>query len=172
MTFMQIVFLITALVTFISAVMVVSARRMMHAALWLVLTLTGVAVLYAMLEASFYVVVQVLVYIGAIAILVIFAVMLTQRSKEAGAKYTQGWWVSLVFSAGLFFLLVAALSAWQGFSTPLPAMPVKGHDLAVFGKALVDPQQYLIPFEVASVLLLAALIGSVYIAFERKGGRK
>ena len=71
----QIVFLIVALVTLFSGLMVVTTRNLVHAALWLVATLFGVAITYALLNASFLAVVQVVVYIGAIAILFIFAVM-------------------------------------------------------------------------------------------------
>jgi len=171
MTIMQVIFLLVAVITLAAAMMVVSARRMMHAALWLVLTLVGVAVSYAILEASFFVVVQVMVYIGAIAIMIIFAVMLTQREKEdEGLRVNRGWWLSALVSAGLFALLITTLSGWNKFNT-LPEVASGSQDLAKLGEALVDPVGYLIPFEVASVLLLAALIGSVYIALEKKGGQ-
>ena len=88
MTPLQIVFLIIALATLISAVMVVSARRIMHAALWLVLTLFGVAALFVTLETGFFAVVQVVVYVGAIAILIIFAVMLTRRDLQDTRQQT------------------------------------------------------------------------------------
>ena len=78
----QIFFLIVALITLVSAVMVVTVRRMMHAALWLILSLFGVALFFAMLDSAFFAVVQLIVYIGAIAILVIFAVMLTRRVMD------------------------------------------------------------------------------------------
>ena len=79
MTAEQIIFLIVAALTLISAVFVVTSRNLVHAALWLVATLFGVAVIYALLNAGFIAVVQVVVYIGAIAILFIFAVMLTRK---------------------------------------------------------------------------------------------
>ncbi|NMD31202.1 MAG: NADH-quinone oxidoreductase subunit J, partial [Chloroflexi bacterium] len=77
MTAMQIIFLIVAAVTLGAALMIATSRRMMHTVLWLVLTLMGGAVLFALLQANFFSVVQVLVYIGAIAILILFGVMLT-----------------------------------------------------------------------------------------------
>ena len=79
MSAQQFFFLVTAAVILVSAVMTVITRKMMHSALWFVLALLGVAVIFALLEASFFAVVQVLVYVGAIAILIIFAVMLTRR---------------------------------------------------------------------------------------------
>ena len=82
MTIMQIFFLIVGVVILGSALMVVTTGNLIHAALWLIVTLFGVAVLYAILNASFLAVVQVVVYIGAIAILFIFAVMLTRKEMR------------------------------------------------------------------------------------------
>ena len=79
MTVEQIVFLFTAFITLAAALMVVVARNLVRSALWLVLTLFGVAVMYVLLHAGFLAVVQVVIYIGAIAILMIFAIMLTRR---------------------------------------------------------------------------------------------
>ena len=74
--------------------MVVTTRNLLHAALWLVVALFGVAVLYAILQASFLAVVQVVVYIGAIAILFIFVVMLTRRElMEKGRQTRSKWWI-------------------------------------------------------------------------------
>jgi len=168
---LQIFFLIVALVTLVSAFLVVTARGLMHSALWLVLALFGVAVLFAFLEASFFAVVQVLVYIGAIAILIIFAVMLTRRTKDdSGARLIKGWWVAMLASLALFAGLVVAMSTWPGFQIG----PGAGPDPAIlpqFGMDLVDPNKYAIPFEVASILLLAALVGAIYIAAGRKEGK-
>ncbi len=82
MTAMQIFFLIVGLVILGSALMVVTTGNLIHSALWLIVTLFGVAVLFAILDASFLAVVQVVVYIGAIAILFIFAVMLTHKEMR------------------------------------------------------------------------------------------
>jgi NADH-quinone oxidoreductase subunit J len=168
---MQIFFLIVAAVTLISAVMVVTVRRMMHAALWLVLSLFGVALLFALLEASFYAVVQVLVYIGAIAILIIFAVMLTRRVMEDDDSQTnKGWWVALVAVLAIFGGLSAVLLSWPRLQVG-PGIRPADSILTDFGTALVNPTQFAVPFEVASVLLLAALVGAIYIAADRKGGK-
>ncbi len=79
MTALQIIFILVAARTLGAGLMVVTARNLIHSALWLVLALFGVAVLYVLLEAGFLAVVQVVVYIGAIAILIIFAIMLTRK---------------------------------------------------------------------------------------------
>jgi NADH-quinone oxidoreductase subunit J len=169
MTVLQVIFLITAVVTLGGAVMVVTARNLIHAALWLILTLFGVAVMYGLLNATFFTVIQVVIYIGAIAILMIFAIMLTRRVKqEAGSSVNKGWWLAGLMSLVLFTALVWMFSTWSGFQTTLPVMPTDVDPIKVLGAALVSPNGYVIPFEIASVLLLAALIGAVVVARERK----
>lgn len=169
MSVLQIIFILIAAVTLFSATMVVIVRKMMHAALWLVLALFGVAMIFATLQASYFAVIQVLVYIGAIAILIIFSIMLTQRVLEtAGEQLVRNWWLPALVALVLFGLIASALSLWHGFGTPLVELPAGAENVAALGKALVDPAGYTIPFEVASVLLLAALIGAIYVAVDRK----
>ncbi len=170
MTPLQIVFLIVAAATLISAVMVVSVRRVMHAALWLILTLFGVAVLFVTLETGFFAVVQVVVYIGAIAILIIFAVMLTRRDmQEPGRQNNRQAWLSALVALGVAGGLIGALSGWQLFSAARPALAAQNIDnVAALGNALVSPNAFAIPFEVASVLLIGALVGAIYVANEQR----
>jgi NADH-quinone oxidoreductase subunit J len=169
MTVLQVIFLITAVVTLGGAVMVVTTRNLIHAALWLILTLFGVAVMYGLLSATFFTVIQVVIYIGAIAILMIFAIMLTRRVKqEAGSSVNKGWWLAGFMSLVLFTALVWMFSTWSGFQTTLPIMPANVDTIKMLGTALVSPNGYVIPFEIASVLLLAALIGAVVVAWEEK----
>ena len=168
MTVLQVIFLITAVVTLGGAVLVVTVRNLIHAALWLILTLFGVAVMYGLLSATFFTVIQVVIYIWAIAILMIFAVMLTRRVKqEAGSSINKGWWLAGLMSLVLFTALVWMFSTWSGFQTTLPVMPANVDMIKVLGTALVSPNGYVIPFEIASVLLMAALIGAVVVAWER-----
>lgn len=169
MSAMQVVFLVTAVVTLGGAVMVVTARNLVHAALWLILTLFGVAVMFALLNAPFFSVAQVVIYIGAISILMIFAIMLTRRiAQDNGPQVNPGWWMSILLALLLFGGLTWMLSTWNGFSTPLPDLPTSVDPLLALGKALVSPDGYVLPFELASVLLLAALIGAIVVAWERK----
>ena len=170
MTVMQIIFLLTAAVILGAAAMVVTTRNLVHAALWLIVTLFGAAVLFATLNAGFIAVVQVVVYIGAIAILFIFAVMLTRRTMtDTGPGLNRGWWLSAGIAAVTFGGLVWLVSAWDGFAQAAPAFPSGFDAVGALANALVSPEAYVLPFEVASVLLLAALVGAVYIAFQRKG---
>ncbi len=166
---LEIIFIVVAAVTLFSAVMVVSVRNLMHAALWLVLALMGVAIIFTTLQASFFAVTQLLVYVGAIAILIIFGVMLTRKVMEdTGSQVIKSWWLPALVSALLFALIMVFVSSWSGFQTALNELPAGADSVVDLGKALVDPAGYVIPFEVASVLLLAALVGSIYIAIDRK----
>ncbi len=168
---MTILFLITAVVILASAVMVVSSRNLVHAALWLVSALFGVAVLYALLDAGFMAVVQVVIYIGAIAILFIFAVMLTRREmRDTGPGLNKNWWVSAVMSILTFGGLAYLLSSWSGFSQTSADIPVGFDAVTALGEALISPDAFVLPFEVASVMLVAALVGAVYIAFNPRIG--
>ena len=169
MTGEQIIFLLVALFTLGSGLMVVTTGNLIHAALWLVSTLFGVAVVFAILNAGFLAVVQVVVYIGAIAILFIFAVMLTRKDmRDQGPQMNRNWWfgalIAVLVFAGLFFLL----QGWSGLSTTAAAIPAGFDAISELGNALVSPDAYVLPFEVASVLLVAALVGAVYVAFNRK----
>lgn len=165
MTGLQVIFLALGALTLASAYKVVSSRKVMHAAYWLVATLGGVAAIFATLEAGFFAAVQVVVYIGAIAILIIFAVMLTRKSLEdAGPQVNKNWPGALLVSAAALAGIVYLLSNWQGFMQMPSPLPEGGENLVAFGEALVSPAQYVVPFEVASVLLVAALIGAIFVA--------
>jgi NADH-quinone oxidoreductase subunit J len=168
MTASQIIFILVAAMTLGAALMVVSARNLVHAALWLIVALFGVAVFFVFLNAGFLAVAQVVIYIGAIAILLIFAIMLTRRvAEDTGPQVNPGWAWSALVSVVLFGGLVWMLSTWQGFSLTRPDLDASLDPLRQLGMALVSPQAYVLPFEVASVLLLAALIGAIMVAWER-----
>ena len=169
MTGEQIIFLLVALFTLGSGFMVVTTRNLVHAALWLVSTLFGVAVTFALLSASFLAVVQVVVYIGAIAILFIFAVMLTRKDmRDQGPQMNSGWWAGALIAVLVFAGLFLLLQGWNGLSKTASNLPERFNEVAIpqLGDALLNA--YVLPFEVASVLLVAALVGAVYVAFNRK----
>ena len=103
MTAEQIIFLIVGAVTLLSGFMVVTSRNLVHAALWLVAALFSVAVIYTLLNAGFIAVVQVVVYIGAIAILFIFAVMLTRKDmRDTGPQLNRNWWAGALIAVATF----------------------------------------------------------------------
>lgn len=169
MTAIQFIFIILAALTLGSAIMVVTVKNLVHAALWLVTVLFGVACFFVMLNAGFLAVAQVVIYIGAIAILMIFTIMLTRRVAEDTGPQVSGSWIWAALIAMLLFGgVVWLLSLWPGFRTSLPAWSPGIDPLRQLGQALVSPNAYVIPFEVASVLLLAALIGAIIVAWDKK----
>jgi NADH-quinone oxidoreductase subunit J len=169
MSAMQIIFILVAAATLGAALMTVTVRNMIHAALWLVVSLFGIAVVYVLLNAGFLAVAQVIIYIGAIAILVIFAIMLTRKvAADVGPQINSNWGWGAALSVVLFAALFWIMRIWPGINTPVQPLPQGQDPILQLGEALLAPNQYLLVFEVASILLLAALIGSIMIARVRK----
>ena len=162
----SIIFLVVAALTLASAFLVVTVRNLIHAALWLVAALFGVAVIFVLLDAGFMATVQVVLYIGAIAILIVFAVMLTRRvMQDVGPQRNANWWLGAIVA--ITFVVAISNLLWR---TAWPALPLGdvGDTVLALGRSLVDPDQYVIPFEVASVMLIIALIGSIAVALPGK----
>ncbi|MFA6599693.1 MAG: NADH-quinone oxidoreductase subunit J [Candidatus Omnitrophota bacterium] len=147
-------------VTAVAAVGVVTLANIFHAALCLVAVLIGVAAVYAALSAGFLAAVQILIYVGAIMTLVIFAIMLTERI----ATPASGTANRLVFPAALGSLVLFIVLSRLIFSTAWPLRPGGNAPLTAedLGRALMGP--YALPFEVISVVLVAALVGALVIA--------
>ena len=162
MSIVHLVFGILALITLGGAWGVVSARSVFVSALFLILSLVGIAGLYVLLEAGFLAAVQLLIYVGAISTLILFSVMLTRRVMDERIPQTnRQWGIAGVIAGGLFILLLvlAMTSEWQVSDSPPLADQV-----SALGAALLGP--YVLPFEIASVILLVALIGAIIIARE------
>lgn len=167
MTTLQVLFILFSFITLAGGLYTVVARNLFHAALGLIVTLAGVAALYALLEASFLAAAQVAIYIGAISILIIFAVMLTR--SVMGRNPGKDWWTYTVTAIVCLLLLLVLLTTLFRFSWPQATQAaVPADSIARLGQSLVDPSLYALPFEVASVLLVVALIGSAYIARDNK----
>lgn len=160
--FAYLAFIIIAALTVIAGFMTVTLRNVFHAALALVGTFFGVAALYLMLEAEFLAVVQVLIYIGAIAVLILFAIMLTRglmRTPDSNINRQWAWAALAVATLFIGLLLIILQVPWVQNRTSITA------DLTPnLGTLLLTT--YVLPFEVVSVLLLAALIGAFIIARE------
>ncbi len=161
----RVIFIVLGLVTLAGAAGVVLRRNLFHAALFLVLSFVGVAGLYLLLEAEFLAMVQILIYVGAISILIIFAIMLSRRisAPEFRGRSDQWSW-ALVAAAALFAALAFILLR---VNWPVVPSAVPADAIGQLGQALVSPSQFVLPFEVASVVLLVALVGSVIIAREK-----
>ena len=167
LSLLQIAFLVAAFLTIVSAIMVVTTPSMVHAALWLILTLAGVAVLFILLNAGFLAVVQIAVYIDAIAIMIIIVVMLTPgATRQHIRQVNKTWWAAAIAALLLFVGLIAIFTQTPSLVVDAPVLALSQEAiLQDLGTALVDVNRYIIPFEVASVLLLAALIGSIMVAW-------
>ncbi|MBK8984507.1 MAG: NADH-quinone oxidoreductase subunit J [Chloroflexi bacterium] len=176
----QIIFILVSAFTLSMAVVVVTKRNLFHAALALMATFLGVAGLYAMLDAGFLAAAQLLVYIGAISILVIFAIMMTRRlmqTDEPAFNSQAGFaLVTAVLSFGiLFWVFFMFRDFWP--VVPNAAVPLASRtqipqemiqdSVAMMGRAFVDPAGYVLPFEIASILLLAALVGAIIVAWPK-----
>jgi NADH-quinone oxidoreductase subunit J len=157
----QIIFLFLAALLLTGAAAVVTMRNLFHAALCMVVCFFAVAGLFALLDASFLAAATLMIGVGAIAILIIFAIMLTRHVRATGA--TTRWPLALLATISLFGILTTALTR---FDWPTIAPPMPADSLTALGQAIVGP--FMLPFEASSVMLLAALIGSIYIARERK----
>lgn len=166
MTPIQYVFLFTAGFTLVGALGVVTRRNIVHSALFLVVALFGVSVTFAILDAGFWAVFQVLVYIGAIAILMIFVVMLTRRNvadETYPEPYNDNMRLAFLAALLVFSGLALTIGGWDAArETTTAAFTVDA--LTAFGRDIVDPDGYLVPFIVVSVMLLAALVGAIYVA--------
>jgi len=159
-----IAFIILSIITLGAALAVVTSKNLFHSALFLILSFVGVAGLYILLEAGFLAAVQILVYVGAISILIIFAIMLTRRlmARELVQRNTQ-WGISGLVALLLFAVLGFVLLR---VDWPVVVRDVSTESISILGQELMGT--YAVPFEVASVLLLVALVGSIIIARERE----
>lgn len=147
--------------------MVISAKNIVHSAFYLAATLLCVAVYFIMLRAQYLAAVQILVYIGAVVVLILFALMLT---RTAVGDYTNISSKQTVFAGVVALMLFAALTVVfhitnipgaDGIASGIAVTSIKDFSDVLFSK-------YALPFEVASVLLLAALVGSVVLAVKGK----
>ncbi|BCV21051.1 NADH-quinone oxidoreductase subunit J family protein [Moorella sp. Hama-1] len=157
-------FWLLAAITIAAALAVVLLKNIVHSALYLVLTFAGVAGLYILLQAEFLAAVQILVYAGAVAILIVFAVMLTRRGDiQASNLFNINYLAAGVVSLALFIVILLATGrmTWTGTPGAAPASNVGAIADAFLGR-------FAIPLEVAAVLLLVAMVGAILLA---RGGK-
>ncbi|MHB1459161.1 MAG: NADH-quinone oxidoreductase subunit J family protein [Armatimonadota bacterium] len=162
-TLQQVTFAVLSVVIIGSALMVVTLRNMFHSLLFLMMSFIGVAGIYLMLSADFMAAIQILIYIGAISVLLMFALMLTHQVMKCSLKQTTSQiWVAVPVTIGLLVVLVRVFVLHPWGYQPEVIHPTTG----IIGKALMT--DYLLPFELASVLLLVAMIGAIVLAKEDK----
>jgi NADH-quinone oxidoreductase subunit J len=161
------IFGITALVSIACAVAMIISSNAVHSALFLVLNFSAVAVLYLLLQAPFLAMIQITVYAGAIMVLFLFVIMLLGAEKGLEARDRLPWqrplaWVLglLLLGEGLFVMLTSDTS-----TTPVERAGELGNPQAIAEALFTD---YLLPFEITSVLLLVALIGAVVLTIKSR----
>jgi NADH-quinone oxidoreductase subunit J len=167
----NVVFYILAAVLVGSALAVVTMRNIVRAALFLVVVFGSAAGLFVLLNAQFIAVVQILIYAGAVTILVLFAIMLTQNATTAaGNPLNKQWWaaglVSLLLAVGIIYAVTSSSGTLVSGSAQANLLDsATGGTVARIGQLLYSPYaySYVLPFEIASVLLLVAIIGAIVI---------
>ncbi len=161
----NIFFYVIAIAMAVSAIRVVTVKNVVHAAMYLVLVLAGVAAQYILLASEFVAATQVLVYVGAVVVLVLFGVMLTRAKLGQDVNLTNDyWWVGAITALMVFGVMAYALIDYYGDTAV---------DQSNAATQLVDNtgqvsdaifSTYVVPFEAISVLLLAALVGAIVLA--------
>ena len=162
----QILFFVFGVITLGGGLMVVTRRNVFHAALFMILSFFGVAGLYVLLEAPFLAGAQLFIYIGGISILIIFAIMLTRDIMKPDLVGRNRQWIA----AAIVVIALGVMLTWTVMSHEWTAKTpgaVPESSLVTLGQVLVDQSELALPFEVASVLLLVALIGAVTLAREQ-----
>lgn len=157
-------FFLFAIVGLISAIMVVTRKNIMHAAFFLFLTFFCVGATYVMLRAELLAAVQVLVYAGAVMVLFLFAILLVNIPRTLQLRQWTGQSSLAVILAGLtgLWIIIASTRAFSKLEVSAAGQPL-GTPKAI-GRVLFS--DYVLPFEIASIILLAAMIGAIYLARE------
>lgn len=164
MTGLDVVFAIVALITAAAAIRTVTSTNLVHAALFLAVTLAGIAGVFLVLSADFLALVQLVVYVGAVAVLFLFGLMLTRAPIGREALDSQHRGLALAVSSALFVLLSALIIGAFG---DVRVEAVGGPRTADLGLALF--RDWVLPFEVLSMLLLAALVGAILLSRREDG---
>lgn len=171
-TIANVAFYILAALLVGSSLAVVAGRNLVHSALFLIVVFGSAAGMFVLLNAEFIAIVQILIYAGAVAILVLFAIMLTQNATtRAGNPVNSQWWVAAIVSICLAVAIIYAVGASSGTlvngssDTNVVASAIDGGNVVHIGQLLYSPYaySYVLPFEISSVVLLAAIIGAIVI---------
>ena len=165
---MDAAFSILALVTVVGAAAAMSLRNLVHCVLMLMVTFAGLAAFYLELNAQFVGFAQILVYIGAVAILIVIAILLTRGSEPPQESVFSAKWVwGMAVTAAVFGLLSATLLSSRALR--IEAQPPPEASVRQIGEQLMG--KFILPLEVIGLLLTAALIGAVLIAMHEEGGK-
>lgn len=162
---MGVVFYLISALTVVGALAAVLLKNLVHCALALTIAFLGLAMLFLQLDAQFAGFAQILVYVGAVAILVVFAILLTRGSDlPKKGVFSKTWIVGLAISAAVFAVLawvVLQAAPWLPHEAATPGVTVKDIGNALMGR-------YVLPLEIVAVLLTAAMLGAVIVAMHEK----
>lgn len=162
-------FYIFALLTLGGAVLTITRKSAVHSAIWLIVSLLGVAGLYLLQQAEFLFAVQIVLYIGGIMVLFLFVIMLVNLDEAAKqSQFNRQGWLSLACALVVGGEILYVLAKGSGtFPLPPPALPSGSPPGNTELISIALFRDYLLPFELASLLLLAAIVGSVVMAKRR-----
>ena len=163
--FQWVIFLGVGFVTIITSLLVITRKNPIHSALFLVMTFLGVAVLYLLLQSPFIAIVQVIVYAGAIVMLIVFVLMLLDLEEElrSGLKLLYSKVIGGVLAVFFLLAIVYAVSATGPTGKMGSATPAQmSANVKSVGEMLLT--RYLLPFEITTILLVAAIIGAVVLS--------
>ena len=151
-------FWLLAAMTIGGASMIIFSRNLIHAVIFLIISLLGVAGLYLTLSADFIAVVQVLIYVGAISVLMLFAIMLTPRAERDNSES------SLKLPAAAVMVMILTATVYVALDTDWGAVrqAALADQARLIGQSLIN--EYVLPFEIGAVLLTAALVGAIALA--------
>jgi NADH-quinone oxidoreductase subunit J len=158
-----------ALLVLAGGVLTITRRSAVHSAMWLIVSLIGVAGLFLLQRAEFLFAVQIVLYVGGIMVLFLFVIMLVNLDQAARQRqFNRQWWLALAavaaVGAELLYFLRKGAPALRIAAAPGGAPAAQGN-IESIAKVLFE--EYLLPFEVASLLLLVAIVGSVMMAKKR-----
>jgi NADH:ubiquinone oxidoreductase subunit 6 (subunit J) len=169
MNLVQFIFYFFAVLTVASAGYIIFTKNILHAAFALLCTFLGIAALYVLAAADFLAITQIMIYIGGVLILLIFGIMLTQRSSEQEFLHSENrnMFFGVLTGAAFFGILLYVIvkvnfSAFSWISGSLVSHMPAGSTLNTIGRNLMT--DYILPFEAGGIILLVALIGAAFIA--------
>lgn len=168
------IFWIVAIILVGSALLVVTQSNIVHSALALIVVFAMASGIYLLLNAEFIAIVQILIYAGAVAVLILFALMLTRTSNtQVGSNpNSRLWWLALVIcallGAGIIFAATFSPHAVADQGNGSGQLPPNVNNVVRIGQLLYSPTtySYVLPFEIASLVLLVAIVGAIVIGRE------
>jgi len=162
MTIAHVIFAILAVFVLLPALLSVVTKNIFHSALWLIVSLSGVAGLYAMMAADFLFAVQLLVYIGGVMILMLFGILLSGKPSDwQGRQVNEKAWAAALLATLVCAALIGVVREWPAVTVASEPQTTTGP----LGQLLVTGM--ILPFEVISLVLVSSLVGAIYFSLKK-----